>query len=63
MKETSKILYRKGKEVFADVTYSLTVREVEILCRDYMDATLRGIVNDPETSNTYLSARLDQIIS
>jgi hypothetical protein len=62
MIEKSRIIYRKGREVLADTVYVLTLPELERLCRDYMDATLRGIVNDPETSNKFLNAKIDQII-
>ena len=62
MIEKSKIIYRQGKELLADTTYTLTLFEIERLCRDYMDATLRGTVNDPETSNKYITSRIDQLI-
>ena len=61
MKETSKIIYRRGREILAETTYTLTLNEIERLCRDYMDSTLRGIVTDPESSHNYLDSQLNQI--
>jgi len=59
MKER-KIIYRNGKELLTDV-YTLTFAEVSRLARMYMDANLRGEINDAESSNKFLDDKLKKI--
>ena len=59
MKET-KIIYRKNKELLTEV-YSLTFSEVSRITRAYMDATLRGDINDADSSNKWIEAKLTEI--